>query len=225
MGSGPHWWSLNRNSRFRAEAGKQPPQIGRCQRNAAGRRGAIGAGHMEKNCASPPRHPRTRIVVELDDKVVETIGPPQTVARSSGRTPERPIVARVQRVLAPSKVRRYAPHREQCCGAGVAIGPPPQPYEPKPAARGPTIAFKLVGTHAATTKHNRDSPGAGQQKAPRPETGPCTDPNHRQTARSHRATSFRLTLLEHVTRLLFYARVLYFAQSYIFEIWAQRPNR
>ena len=183
---------------------------------------------MEKNCASPPRDPWTRIVVELDDKVVKSINAPQAIARCPGRTPERPIVVTVRRILAPGKVRRYAPHREQGCGAGVAIGPPPQPYEPKTAARGPAVAFELVGTYAATTEHNRDSPGAGQQDALRPQTRSRTDPNHRHTARSHRGARFHQadpTLLELATRLLFYARMLYFAQSYIYEIWAQRPNR
>src|SRR5262249_29644887 len=106
--------------------------------------------------------------------------------------------------------------------------PPPQPYEPKTAARGPAVAFELVGTYAATTEHNRDSPGAGQQDALRPQTRSRTDPNHRHTARSHRGARFHQadpTLLELATRLLFYARMLYFAQSYIYEIWAQRPNR
>jgi len=85
----------DRDSGPRAKMSKQPPQVGGSYRNTAGCRGAIGPCHMKKNSASPPRDPRTRIVVELDDKVVKSIGPPQAVARRSGRTPERPIVTTV----------------------------------------------------------------------------------------------------------------------------------
>src|SRR5674476_107103 len=91
---------------------------------------------------------RARVVVDLDDEVVEMVLAREPVGLGAGRQLDRPIVMTVTGVLAPAVVGADAPHRQQCRRARMAVGAPPQPCEPEGAARGRAVAFAFVGLDA-----------------------------------------------------------------------------
>jgi hypothetical protein len=206
----------DRDSGFRPKAGEQPAQVRACESNASRRGRAIGPRDMEKNRAAPPGNPRPRIVVDLDQEIVQPIGPPQPVPSRRGRPTKGTVVAAVRSLLAPGKVRRDTPDREQCRRAGMAVGSPPQPDEPKSSARSSAVALELVGTHPASAEHDRDRMRTSQQDSSGPAAGPYPDPNQGETTCSHEDALVPMKLappLQEAIRLRFYARMIYFAQS------------
>jgi hypothetical protein len=67
---------------------------------------------MYEHRAAAPRNARARIVVDLDDHVVEPIGSPQTIARLPRLEPDGAIVASIRRVFAPTVRRTDPPYRQ-----------------------------------------------------------------------------------------------------------------
>src|SRR5262245_60412369 len=103
---------------------------------------------MHEDRATASGHPRTGIVVDLDDEVVEVVAAPQPVAWFIGRAPERPIIAAVRGIFAPGNIAGNALRRQQSFGPRRPVRPPPQPPEPKPAPRRAAVALALVGADA-----------------------------------------------------------------------------
>ena len=73
---------------------------------------------MDENGAAPAGHARPDIMVDLDDEIVKTVGPPQAVAWFIGRPLECLVVAPVVWVFAPGVVWPYPPNRQEHTRAG-----------------------------------------------------------------------------------------------------------
>ena len=132
---------------------------------------------MEKDRAAPAGHTRPRVVIDLDDDVVEPILAPKPVAWFNGRLVERPIVAPVLRVLAPGVGPTDAAGWQHGLGWGEPIGPPPQPQRPEGASRSAAIALALVGADATSAECDRHAPRTCPKPALRGPAGPRPDMN------------------------------------------------
>ncbi len=119
---------------------------------------------MDEDGAAASGHSGPRIVIDLDDQVIEIIIAPEPVAWFSGRPPEGTIVAPTMWILAPGVVRANPANRQQCPRTQQAVGPPPQPYRMKPALWGAAVAFALGSPDAGAPQ--RDSNGQPADKQP-----------------------------------------------------------
>src|SRR4029079_12779558 len=79
---------------------------------------------MQKNTAAAAGHPRAGIVVDLDDEIVEMIVPPQPVTWFSGRAAQRAVIAPIDGIFAPGKVRSDPPDGQEGPRRGGAPPPP-----------------------------------------------------------------------------------------------------
>ena len=70
-------------------------------RDAAGGRTEIVARQVQEHRAAAPGDARARVVIDLDDEVVEMILALQAVAAAVMIEPYRPVVMSVVRILAP----------------------------------------------------------------------------------------------------------------------------
>jgi len=146
---------------------QEAPQIVGPERDTSRRRRTIRPRQMQEHRAAAAGHPRTGIVVDLDDEIVEMVVPPQPVAWFSGRAAEGAVIAPVGGIFAPGNVTGNASDGQQCPWPRMPVRPPPQADEPKPPARCGPIAFEFVGTDAPTAKHDGGDEGAGDQDAQR----------------------------------------------------------
>lgn len=135
---------------------------------------------MDEHGASAAGDPRARIVVKLDDEIIEMIVARKTVARGAGREADVPVVAPVGRVFAPSVLGADAADGEQGPRPRPAIGAPPQSLEAKPSGRGGAVALALVGFDAAAPKRDRKPKGAGGEPAVRSVAGSRAHVQHLQ---------------------------------------------
>ena len=119
-------------------------------------------------------------MVNLDDQIVENVGAAQAVAWFTGRPPERPVIAPIQRILAPSEIRRDPPRRQGGAGPQQAVGPPPQPDRTKPSGRGPAVALALVRLDTAAAERNPYGARPGNDEALGALPGTRADPDHPQ---------------------------------------------
>src|SRR5262249_35140608 len=161
-----------------------------------------------------PSHAGARVVVDFDDEIVEAIGPPQPVAWFIGRPMKRLIVAAILGIFAPSNVRVDAAHRKAGARPGVAVSPPPQPKHSEPPAWCRAVTFAFVGPDTGTAKHDRNcEPPCGKNPVGH-TTGPSAHAHQRQSNALHVPFSVgcRGNRPGRNCRLLFYARMLYFAQ-------------
>jgi hypothetical protein len=103
---------------------------------------------MDEYGAAPPSDAWPRIMIELDDHVIEMIGAPKAIARCVGLRANRLIVSAVVRLFAPGINETYPPRGQQRAGVRAAIRAPPQPHQAKLAAGRGAVAFALVGADA-----------------------------------------------------------------------------
>src|SRR5215470_4074751 len=89
--------SLNRDSGPRPEPREEAQQRRRMERDAAGGRSEALPRHMQEYGAAAAGGARPRVVVDLDDEVVEVIVAPQPVARRANAATDMPVVASVGR--------------------------------------------------------------------------------------------------------------------------------
>src|SRR5438067_6680632 len=110
---------------------------------------------MQEHGAAAPGDARRRIVVDLDDEVVEMLLAPQPVAGLAARETNRLIVMPVGRVFAPGMFGTNRANRQEGLGPDMTVGAPPQPAWMEDAAGGAAVALALVGLDAATSKRDR----------------------------------------------------------------------
>jgi len=134
---------MNLDSCLSVDSRQELPQGLSRQRNAAGRGCETRPGYMDKNGAAPAGDPWPGVVVQLDHKIVEVIGPPQTVPSAVGGS-NRLIVPAIGRIFAPSVVGSDAAHRQKGAREGPAIGPAPYPQRPKAPPRRAAVPFAFV---------------------------------------------------------------------------------
>src|SRR5580704_14923171 len=136
------------------EPPQQPPQAGGGKRYASGSGPQARAGHMHKYRTATTGDSRPRVVIELNDEIVETIIAPQAVAAGRGIELHRPIVAPVAGILAPGVVSTDTPHGQPGRRARGAIRAPPEAKQPKAAARRAAVALALVGANAPASERD-----------------------------------------------------------------------
>ncbi len=76
-----------------------------CRREALPRR-------MDEDCTAAPGNTWTRIVVNLDDEIVEIVVAGQAVNARMRRHFNRPVIVPIHGVFAPAIVPRYSLHRQ-----------------------------------------------------------------------------------------------------------------
>src|SRR5436305_9450733 len=161
-----------RNSLSNYDPGVRPQPLQQMQhrrfrhRDAAGGRLKIVARQMQEHRAAPPCGARAKIVIDLDDEIVEMVLAPQAVAAAVAVEPHRLVVVSVARILAPRIFGRDGTDRQKGARLRVAVGAPPQLARVKYALRRPTVTLALVGPDAATAERHRDGPPARREPAP-----------------------------------------------------------
>src|SRR5215510_4979633 len=118
---------------------------------------------MQEHGAAATGNAGPRVVIDLDDQVVEPVVAPEPVAWLIGRAAEWAVVAAVGCILAPGHGGVDADGRQSRCGLWAAVRTPPQPSEAEPAARRGPVAFALVGPDTGATQHDRDREVAREQ--------------------------------------------------------------
>ena len=156
---------MNHDSCFRPQLPGQQSQLARLQSHAARGGAEAWPRHMDEDGAASAGHPRPRIVIDLDNDIVQTVFPPQPIAWFNGRSLKWTVVASVRWILAPGvgvadpSARQHGPWQHK------PIRPPPQPQRPERAPRGTAIAFAFVGFHAAAAECDWHAPGTGAEPA------------------------------------------------------------
>ncbi len=166
---------MNHDSRVWSEPSQQALQGGRGHGDAAGGRGEARPRHMNEHGAAAAGDPGPRVVVDLDDEVVERIAAGQAVAGGAGQEADRPVVAAVGRVLAPAVGGVDRANRQQGGRPWRAVAAPPQADRPEPARGRAAVPFPLVGLDAAAAERHgnplgtRRKPAAAAVARPRPD--------------------------------------------------------
>lgn len=158
--------SADHDPAARTEAREHPAQGWQVECDASRGGGETRSRHVNEHCAAAACHPRAGVVIKLDDKIVQGVGPGETVGPAAGRHPNRPVVAAVGGILAPAVVCPNGAGRQERRRPGVPIGAPPQPHEAKPPARRAAVPLPFVGLDAAATQGGRQGKGTGNQPAP-----------------------------------------------------------
>jgi hypothetical protein len=139
---------MDRYCRVRSKTGKKPPQRAVRQGNTAGGGRHLGSCHVDEYRASTACNPGPYVVVDFDNDIVQGIFTPQSVPGLAGRHPDRPVVAPVRRVFAPSVRGRDRLGRQHRPRSRDSVGTPPQPYQPVATRGSRTVSFPLIGLDA-----------------------------------------------------------------------------
>lgn len=152
---------MNDNSRLAREAAGQALQFVARERDTARSGVETGPGDVDEYRTAMAGNAGARIVVDFDDKIIESVGALKTVAWFIGRPPERPVVAPVLGIFAPRIMRSDAPDRKLGARARQAIGPPPQPKGVElPCRRGAVaFAFRWPDARPPQSRADRTLPG------------------------------------------------------------------
>ena len=140
---------------------------------------------MDEHGAPAPLHPRSCVVIDFDDQIVEMVIAPEPVPGFVSGAAEPAVIAAIAGVLAPRQLRLDASGRQQGGRPSGAVGPPPKPQRPEPPARRRAIPFELVGTDAGSAEHHRNGDVAGKQYAMAAIAGPNANPDQGKRAPSH----------------------------------------
>src|SRR6185312_4410473 len=159
----------------------QPPQQTQHRRlrhrDTARGRCKIRPRQMQEHGAATLRDARARIVVDLDNEIVEMIVAREAIAALVTRQPDRPVVMAVGRVLAPGVFAANRAHRDERLRPRMTVGTPPELPRMKRAARRAAIAFALVGADTAASKRYRNGESASGEPALPGISGPWPNPD------------------------------------------------
>lgn len=147
---------MNLNSSLWTDVAQQSPQITQFERDAAGGRRTARARHVDENRTAAPCYAGPRVVIDLDNNVVESVIAPQPISWFIGRPTKEAIVASVGWILAPGIGAANGADRKQCPRSRQTVGSPPQPHRPECAPWGTAIAFPLIRLDAGTAEGHRD---------------------------------------------------------------------
>src|SRR3982751_6646056 len=113
---------------------------------------------MQEHGAAAPGNAPARVVLNLDDEIVEMVLPGQPVALVAAREANRPVVVTISRVFAPGILGTNGVNGQERPRAGMAVGAPPQKARMEDAAGGAAVALALVGHDPATSERDRYGP-------------------------------------------------------------------
>jgi len=207
---------MNLNFRSWANPRQKSAQPARLDRNTTRSRAQICSGHVNENCAAAASDAWAGVMVQFKHKVIEGVVAPEAIASRHRPQTDVPVIPAIHWILAPGVVWRDAPDRQQGVRSSGAVGSPPQPFQPETPAGGCAVTFALVGLDAGTPKRYRERNRTRDQPAAPAISGRRAHPHYGQGCglgigvstlsyaghRHHRA----------VHRLLFFPRMLYFAQ-------------
>ena len=118
-----------------------------------------------------------RVVVDLDNEIIEMIVAHQPVAAVLAIQPHRLIVMAARGIFAPGVFGPDGANRQKGAGPRMAVGAPPQLPWPERALRGAAVAFAFVGLDAAAPERDRYGLPAGRQPAPAGIAGGGANPD------------------------------------------------
>jgi len=132
----------------------------------------IVAGQVQEHRAAAAGDTWPRVVVDLDDEIIEMVGALEPVAALLASAPDPLVVVAIAGVLAPGVRAGDDPGRQRgMFAAGCGGRPPPQLPWPVAAPGGAAIALALVGQNAAAPQRHRNRQRSGGQPAPAWITG------------------------------------------------------
>lgn len=105
---------------------------------------------MNENGAPTFCDARTRVVVDFDYEIIESVFTRQPIALSVRRYFDSPVIAAIVRIFAPTIGGAYALSRQRCDRTRVPIRAPPQSQESERAARRTAVAFTFICLDAAS---------------------------------------------------------------------------
>src|SRR5262245_8919615 len=141
---------------------------------------------MQEYGAAAAGNAGARVVVDLDNEIVEVVLAPQAVARLAAFEPNRLVVMAVGRVFAPGILAADRAHRQKAFRADMAVGTPPQLPGMEGAAGGAAVALALVGPDAAPAERDRDGQISCRQPATAGVAGRGANADDRQRTITHR---------------------------------------
>src|ERR1700761_9440828 len=121
-----------------------------------------------------------RIVINLDDEIIEMIITAEPVASLVLPEVDGPIVTPAVGVFTPGVFRADRANGQKGRWPRVTVGAPPQPPGPESTARSTAVALALVGNDSAASQGHRNQVRARHQPAPGMVSGRSTDINRRQ---------------------------------------------
>src|SRR5690349_2459677 len=110
---------------------------------------------MDKHRASAPGDARARIMVDLDDEIVEVVPARKPVCVRVCGDLDRLIIMTICRILAPAVRRSDALKRQRGNRTRMLVGAPPQSLQPELTARRTGVALALVGFDSAPSQRHR----------------------------------------------------------------------
>src|ERR1700722_9341083 len=149
-------------------------------RNASGGRRKIRARQMKEHRTAATGNPGLRVVINLDDEIVEMIVAPQPVAAVIMAERERSVVMAAGGVFTPGVLGPDGANRQKGLRSQRTIGAPPQLPWPESPLWGSAVALALVGDDSTPPQGDRDGVGAGGEPAPARVTGRGPNPDRRQ---------------------------------------------
>src|ERR1700727_2024210 len=156
----------------------QEVQHGRfLHRNASGGRRKIRANEMKEHRTAAAGNRGLRVVIDLDDEIVEMIVAPEPVAAIIISECERPIVMAAQRVFTPGVLGADDANRQKRVRSRRTVGAPPQLPRPENPLWGPAVALALVGDDSTPPQGDRDGVCTGGEPATAGVTGRSPDPD------------------------------------------------
>ena len=130
---------------------------------------------MHEHGAAAAGDARPRVVVELDDVVVEMIGAREPVAFAFLRDMDRLIIVPVVGVLAPAVAETDSPCRQKSARARPAVSAPPQTDKPENSTRAAAVALTFVDLDPRAADRHRNGQRAGQEPAARTHSRALTN--------------------------------------------------
>src|ERR1700733_3749160 len=149
-------------------------------RNASGGRRKIRARQMKEHRTAAPDNPGLRVVIDLDDEIVEMIVAPQSITAVIMAERARPVVVAAGRVFTPGVPGADGANRQKGVRSRRTVGAPPQSQWPESPLWGSAVALALVGDDSTPPHGDRDGVRAGGEPAPARVTGRGPDPDRFQ---------------------------------------------
>src|SRR5258707_7061895 len=117
--------------------------------DAAGGRPEILPCQMQEDRAAAARYTRNRVVIDLDDKIIEMILTHQPVAALTVREPDWLIVVAVPRVFAPRIRGPGGANMQECARPKVPVFRPPQSPRGEKHFLRSALPLAAIGNQAA----------------------------------------------------------------------------
>jgi hypothetical protein len=120
---------------------------------------------MDEHRAAAAGNAGPRVMINLDNEIVEMILTRQAIGSRMGADLDGLIVMAIGGVFTPAVRRSDALCRERGKWTCVPVRTPPEPAEAERAARGAAITFAFVGLNSAASERHRQYECSGRKPA------------------------------------------------------------